>query len=107
MIKLFKSKQVNEASEQNLENLLPSSVLADLKQHIAQNPLREFKGVKSKDPLIIQTDKKARFVRLSLQTQVSFHLDGIEIFNKDGRNIAPNKKTIISSTYNNEEKYLL
>ncbi|MBZ2163627.1 discoidin domain-containing protein [Alteromonas stellipolaris] len=105
MIKLFKSKQVNETEAKSLEHLLPSSVLAELKQHIANNPLREFKGAKSKDPLIIQTDRKARFVRLSLQTEVSFHLDGIEIFNKDGRNIAPNKKTIISSTYNNEEKY--
>jgi hypothetical protein len=105
MIKFFKSKLPEEQDTDSQEPLLSEESLAALKEHIASNPLREFKGAKSKDPLVIQTDRKARFVRLSLQTEVSFHLDTIEIFNKDGRNIAPNKQTIISSTYNNEEKY--
>ena len=105
MIKFFKSKLTEEQDTDSQEPLLSEESLAALKEHIASNPLREFKGAKSKDPLVIQTDRKARFVRLSLQTEVSFHLDTIEIFNKDGRNIAPNKQTIISSTYNNEEKY--
>ena len=105
MIKLFKSKQTSEVNDAKHGFLLQDTTLANLKEHIANNPVREFKGAKSKDPLVIHTDRKARFVRLSLQTEVSFHLDTIEIFNKDGRNIAPNKSTIISSTYNNEEKY--
>lgn len=105
MIKLFKSKPATEANDRSEDTLISESSLAELKEHIANNPVREFKGAKSEDPLIIHTDRKARFVRLSLQTEVSFHLDTIEIFNKDGRNIAPNKNTIISSTYNNEEKY--
>ena len=105
MIKFFKSKPPEEQDTDSQKPLLSEESLAALKEHIASNPLREFKGAKSKDPLVIQTDRKARFVRLSLQTEVSFHLDTIEIFNKDGRNIAPNKQTIISSTYNNEEKY--
>ncbi|GAB5380426.1 MAG: hypothetical protein Alis3KO_25660 [Aliiglaciecola sp.] len=72
---------------------------------LKENPLREFKGVKSGDPLEVETNNKGRFVRFSLQCESSFHLDAIEIFNKDGRNIAPNKNTIISSVYNDEEKY--
>jgi hypothetical protein len=73
--------------------------------YLKENPIREFKGVKSDDPLIVETTNKGRFIRLSLQVESSFHLDAIEIFNQAGRNVAPNKKTIISSVYNDEEKY--
>ncbi|MBU2877773.1 MULTISPECIES: discoidin domain-containing protein [Aliiglaciecola] len=80
-------------------------ILNEVSSYLANNPLREFKGVKSNDPLVIETSNKARFIRLSLQVESSFHLDAIEIFNQAGRNVAPNKNTIISSTYNDEEKY--
>lgn len=80
-------------------------ILNEVESYLANNPLREFKGVKSDDPLVIETNNKARFIRLSLQVESSFHLDAIEIFNQAGRNVAPNKNTIISSIYNDEEKY--
>lgn len=79
--------------------------LESIEEYLQQNPIREFKGVKSEDPLIIETSNQARFIRFSLQVESSFHLDAIEIFNRDGRNVAPNKNTIISSVYNDEEKY--
>lgn len=82
-----------------------SEVLHAVEQYLEANPIREFKGVKSDDPLVVETTNKARFIRLSLQVESSFHLDAIEIFNQAGRNVAPNKKTIISSIYNDEEKY--
>ena len=79
--------------------------LEEIKTYLAANPLTMFKGAKSNTPLEVNTDNKGRFVRFSLQTTVSFHLDTIEIFNKNGVNVAKNKKTIISSMYNDEQKY--
>lgn len=81
------------------------SVVEEIGSYLTGNPIREFKGVKSDDPLVIKTADKGRFIRLSLQVESSFHLDAIEIFNQAGRNVAPNKNTIISSIYNDEEKY--
>ncbi len=81
------------------------ATVEDINAYLLANPIVEFKGAKSNSPLVIESTHKARFVRLSLQTDASFHLDTIEIFNQAGRNIAPNKKTIISSAYNDEEKY--
>ncbi|MBY5921252.1 discoidin domain-containing protein [Ferrimonas balearica] len=76
-----------------------------IKKHLQHRPVIHFKGAISESPLRVKTDNKGRFVRFSLQAESSFHLDTIEIFNKDGRNIAPGKRTIISSVYNDEEKY--
>jgi hypothetical protein len=81
------------------------NVVEAIERYLTENPIREFKGVKSNDPLVLETANKSRFIRLSLQVESSFHLDAIEIFNQDGRNVALNKKTIISSTYNDEEKH--
>jgi hypothetical protein len=81
------------------------NVVDAIESYLIKNPIREFKGVKSDDPLVIETTNKGRFIRLSLQVESSFHLDAIEIFNQAGRNVAPNKKTIISSIYNDEEKH--
>lgn len=81
------------------------SVVTNIKNLVEDEPVVEFKGAISKAPLIIPVCKKVRFVRLSLQTLSCFHLDTIEILDKDGQNISRGKKTIVSSTYNNEEKY--
>jgi hypothetical protein len=82
-----------------------ADTLKSIERYLKSHPLREFKGVKSDDPLIVETANKARFIRLSLQAESSFHLDAIEIYNQAGRNVAPNKQTIISSMYNDEQKY--
>ena len=82
-----------------------SYTIKEIEDFLKVNNIVEFKGAKSNEPLVIQTNNMGRFVRLSLQCESSFHLDCIEIFNKAGRNVAPNKNTIISSVYNDEEKY--
>lgn len=105
MIKLFRSFKSKPAPA---PALLPDDideVVTRIGALVEANPIVEFKGAKSKTPLDVNTNEKARFVRFSLQTEVSFHLDTIEIFNKAGRNIAPNKQTLISSMYNDEEKH--
>ncbi|WP_137168118.1 discoidin domain-containing protein [Salinimonas lutimaris] len=84
----------------------PAATIQDVVTWLEANPVNEFRGAKSKQPLVVEKiGRKARFVRLSLQVTSSFHLDTIEIYNKDGRNIAPDKKTIISSCYNDDDKY--
>ena len=81
------------------------AIVDKIQNYQSLNPIVEFKGAKSNAPLIVKTDNKARFIRFSLQVMSSFHLDTIEIFNKAGRNIAPNKRTIISSCFNDEPKH--
>lgn len=76
-----------------------------IKAHVEQNPVLELGGAKQGEPLVAKTNKKGRFVRLSLQTKKSFHLDTIEIYNKNGVNVAKNKSTIISSCYGDDKKY--
>ena len=93
---------------ENSDNLLPANfqdVVSKIRNYVKSNPVKEFKGVKSKSPLEVTVKDRARFVRLSLQTLVSFHLDTIEILDKKGRNLAKAQKTIISSKYNDEEKH--
>ncbi|MUH71369.1 discoidin domain-containing protein [Psychrosphaera haliotis] len=108
IIRKFATKKVAEPKDSFDEKAfideLPLAI-AKVKQHIEHNPITNIGGKANNDPLTVNTNRKGRFVRLSLQTQKSFHLDTIEIYNKDGRNIAKNKKTIISSCYNDETKY--
>ena len=77
----------------------------DIKVHLAKTNFVEFKGVKSNTPLNIVVNKNVRFLRFSLQTQTSFHLDTIEIFNDIGKNIAIDKRVTSSSSYNDDKKY--
>lgn len=103
MFRLFKKKEyINEPS---LSEMVDDINLDDIKAHIKAYPITIFGGGKSGNQLEIKTDNKARFVRFSLQTEVSFHLDTIEIYNKNGVNVAKNKKTLISSMYNDDPKY--
>jgi hypothetical protein len=81
------------------------STVDKITEYQKSRPIVHFQGAKENSPLTVETDNKARFVRFSLQVLSSFHLDTIEIFNKAGRNIAPNKSTIISSFFNDEVKY--
>ncbi|MEW9799429.1 discoidin domain-containing protein [Alteromonas sp. CYL-A6] len=105
MIRFFKNKHRQPDDPQSLLPEDMALTVNRIRDFVKANPIVEFKGTKSNAPLEVKTSEKGRFVRFSLQTEVSFHLDAIEIFNRDGRNIAPNKKTIISSVYNDEEKY--
>ncbi|WP_394128924.1 discoidin domain-containing protein [Shewanella maritima] len=99
---LSSPKEVNDSSTGfNVRNI----DVQEIKQFLAAHPLKLFKGAKSNTPLVVDTDNKARFIRFSLQTTVSFHLDTIEIYNKNGVNVAKNKRTIISSMYNDDPKY--
>lgn len=79
--------------------------IADIKHYMSEAKFVDFKGIKSNTPLRLSLNSKIRFIRLSLQVDVSFHLDSIEIFNAAGKDISANKKTIISSCYNDDEKY--
>lgn len=105
MFNFLKAKKHTEATQASIIPMDLGELANSVKEFVAANPIIEFKGAKSKTPLVVETSQKARFVRFSLQTEVSFHLDTIEIFNCDGRNIAPKKRTIISSKYNDEAKY--
>ena len=105
MLKFFKLSNSSKCTDDQLMPNETDGVVDRLRNYVNENPPLEFKGVQSKFPLILEVQSKARFVRLSLQTLVSFHLDTIEIIDKNGNNIAVGKKTIVSSTYNNEEKH--
>jgi len=50
-------------------------------------------------PLNIKVNSEARYIRLSLQERVCFHLDEIEVYNLKNENIALNKSLLMSSTY--------
>lgn len=100
---MFSFRKKSSLLESNAEDELKT--LGTIQGYLKGNPIREFKGVKSDDPLVVETNNQARFIRFSLQVESSFHLDAIDIFNQDGRNIAPNKNVLISSIYNDEEKY--
>lgn len=94
-----------EVKDSNTDFNVRSLDVQEIRQFLVDHPLRLFKGAKSNTPLEVDTNNKARFIRFSLQTTVSFHLDTIEIYNKNGVNVAKNKKTIISSMYNDDPKY--
>ncbi|WP_185967947.1 discoidin domain-containing protein [Thalassotalea sp. PS06] len=64
-----------------------------------------FKGVRSDKPLIINTHINARFIKLRLQAKDSFQLDSIKIIDKNGQNVSSGGNTIISSFFNDLEKY--
>lgn len=100
---MFSFRKKSSSPQSSAED--EQKILESIQGYLKDNPIREFKGVKSDDPLVVETKNKARFIRFSLQVESSFHLDAIEIFNQDGRNVAPNKKVLISSIYNDEEKY--
>ena len=105
---MFFTKFLKGKERQLLSNESPvneSVDLADIKAHLAENPIIEFYGARKGAPLSVNCDTKGRFVRFSLQTKVCFHLDTIEIYNKDGRNVANNKRTIVSSCFNDDDKY--
>lgn len=100
---MFSFRKKSSSHQSSAED--EQKILESIQGYLKDNPIREFKGVKSDDPLVVETKNKARFIRFSLQVESSFHLDAIEIFNQDGRNVAPNKQVLISSIYNDEEKY--
>ncbi|MBW8190742.1 discoidin domain-containing protein [Neiella marina] len=102
---MFQKKKQKQSKSQPCDSSKLECSLAKVREHLTSHPVVHFKGAKSDSPLRITTDNKGRFVRFSLQAEVSFHLDTIEIFNKAGRNIAPNKRTIISSCYDDDDKY--
>ncbi|CED70313.1 putative phosphorylcholine metabolizing protein [Aliivibrio wodanis] len=92
-------------NEQADETQSIDAIVEKVIAHINAHPMTHFRSESEGGPLRVNTNNKGRFVRFSLQTDVSFHLDTIEIYNKDGRNIAPGKNTIISSSYDNDLKY--
>ncbi|WP_160153829.1 LicD family protein [Microbulbifer sp. ALW1] len=79
--------------------------VSDIKHKVLESGFVAFRGCRTNKPLEISLDKKARFVRLSLQALESFHLDEIEIYDNTGVNIAIGKPTIISSMYNDDPRY--
>ncbi|MGS2719919.1 discoidin domain-containing protein [Paraglaciecola aestuariivivens] len=64
-----------------------------------------FKGKKSGSPLTLDRSLKARFIKFSLQAKMCLHLDKIQVFDQEGNNIALNSLTLVSSMYNDNEKY--
>ena len=76
-----------------------------VKHRVTESGFVAFRGCKTNRPLDISLDVSARFVRLGLQAVESFHLDEIEVYDTEGRNIAIGKPTLISSTYNDDPKY--
>ena len=77
-----------------------------IKEAIESSGFKFFRGVRSGAPLELNMQgRKARFVRLSLQTVTSFHLDEVEVICKSGKNVALNKPVISSSFFNGEKKY--
>lgn len=79
----------NEKVEQVSENL--------------SDVLPVFKGVLNDQPLVVECDIRTRYVKLSLQITEVFHLDEIEIFDENGRNMALNANVLVSSRY--DDKY--
>ncbi|MCA0901406.1 discoidin domain-containing protein [Microbulbifer agarilyticus] len=78
----------------------------EIKGAIENSGFQFFRGVKSGSPLEVSVQgNKARFVRLSLQTVTSFHLDEVEVLSKSGINVALNKPVLCSSFFNGEIKY--
>lgn len=77
-----------------------------IKEAVENSGFRFFRGVKSGSPLKLDVHgQKARFIRLSLQTVTSFHLDEVEVINVSGENVALNKPVLSSSFFNGEAKY--
>lgn len=62
-----------------------------------------FKGVLNDQPLVVECDIRTRYVKLSLQKTEVFHLDEIEIYDENGRNMALNANVLVSSRY--DDKY--
>ena len=78
----------------------------DIKEQVEKSGFHYFRGIKSNDPLELNLKGvRGRFLRLSLQTTTSFHLDEVEVIDASGVNVALNKKVICSSAFNGEEKY--
>ncbi|WP_237064728.1 discoidin domain-containing protein [Microbulbifer guangxiensis] len=92
---LFKSKKPQKSLD-----------VSEIKDAIENSGFQFFRGIKSGAPLELDVrGQKARFIRLSLQTVTSFHLDEVEVIDKCGNNIALNKPVLCSSFFNGEIKY--
>lgn len=92
---LFKSKKPQKSLD-----------VFSIKNAIESSGFHFFRGVKSDMPLEVDVrGKTARFIRLSLQTITSFHLDEVEIISRSGANVALNKPVLSSSFFNGEKKY--
>jgi hypothetical protein len=76
-----------------------------LKNILTENGFEVFKGVKSGSPLRIPLNAKTRFLKFSLQSKICLHLDKVQIFDKNGINVALNAATLVSSKYNDVHRY--
>jgi len=76
----------------------------DMKSYFIEHDLLAWKY--DNKPLEIQVNREARYIRLSLQETVCFHLDEIEVYNLKNENIALNKYLMMSSTYKQEKPLL-
>lgn len=72
---------------------------------LIENGFTVFKGIKSKLPLALPVKTKARFLKFSLQSKICLHLDKIQVFDKNGDNIALKAPTFVSSMFKDNEKY--
>jgi hypothetical protein len=72
---------------------------------LSEHGFTVFKGKKSQQPLTLPVDIKTRFLRFSLQNKMCLHLDKIQVFDKEGNNLAEGAHTLVSSMYNDSEKY--
>ena len=90
-------KTINEVVADDIQGTVQR-----IKQQISDHFI-EFRGVAENAPLRVLVDDGVRFVRLSLQAEVSFHLDTIEILDDKGENVGLGKSAIISSCYENKE----
>jgi len=69
----------------------------EIREYFIKNNLLVWKY--NNKPINIEVNNEVRYVRLSLQEKVSFHLDEIEVWNGEDENIALGKPIIMSSTY--------
>ncbi|MFT7261329.1 MAG: hypothetical protein ACI9MS_003203 [Glaciecola sp.] len=72
---------------------------------LVESDFKVFKGIKNNMPLTLSVKVKARFLKFALQNKMCLHLDKIQVFDRDGNNVALNSYTFVSSMYNDDEKY--
>jgi hypothetical protein len=73
----------------------------DIIKHLLDNNLIAWRY--DNKPIEIEIYKEVRYIRLSLQEKVSFHLDEIEAWNIEDENVAQNKSVIMSSTHRQDK----
>lgn len=95
----IESKRLSEElkNREHLSNLYHLQSAQEINEYIFENDILAWKY--SSSPLEIKVFEEVRYLRLSLQEDIFFHLDEIEVWNIKDENIALNKEVMLSSTY--------